>query len=386
METVSYEDFALGVSQRISGKRIPLRGTIEVTRRCPLACGHCYNNLPITDQQALYGELSYDEHCRILDEIVEAGCFWLLYTGGEIFVRSDFIHIYKYAKQKGLLITLFTNAVLLNEKIADFLAEYPPHSIEISLYGHTKKTYENITGKPGSFDRCLRGIRLLMERTMPVKLKTMVITSNKHEIWEMKRFVEEDLNLEFRYDAMINPRIDGCQSPLASRLTPEEVVELDLQDPERLSDWNRFCEHQVGSPSGPSQSHDLYQCGGGIGSFAIDPSGKLSLCGMSASDTYDLRQGSFRDGWEDFLSRVRQKKITRQTKCVACQLKAICGMCPANGELENQDPEEPVDFFCRVAHLRAHALGLTVPPHGDCEYCKNPLRNSKYQTGAPPRV
>jgi hypothetical protein len=48
-------------------------------------------------------------------------------------------------------------------------------------------------------------------------------------------------------------------------------------------------------------------------------------------------------------------------------------MCPANGELENNDPEEPVDFFCRVAHLRAHALGLTVPPHGDCEHCKTPL-------------
>jgi radical SAM protein with 4Fe4S-binding SPASM domain len=307
-----------------------------------------------------------------LDEIVEAGCFWLLYTGGEIFVRSDFIHIYKYAKQKGLLITLFTNAVLLNEKIADFLAEYPPHSIEISLYGHTKKTYEKITGKPGSFDRCLRGIRLLMERTMPVKLKTMVITSNKHEIWEMKRFVEEDLNLEFRYDAMINPRIDGCQSPLDLRLTPEEVVDLDLQDPERLSEWNSFCEHHVGTPSEPSQPHDLYQCGGGIGSFAINPSGKLSLCGMSASDTYDLRQGGFRDGWEDFLSKVRQKKISRRTKCFSCQLKAMCGMCPANGELEMGDPEEPVDFFCRVAHLRAHALGLTIPPHGDCEYCKNP--------------
>ncbi len=105
METVSYEDFALGISHRISGKRIPLRGTIEVTRRCPLSCSHCYNNLPIEDQQARSTELSYEEHCRILDEMVEAGDFWLLYTGGEIFARSDFIDIYQYAKQKGLLIT-----------------------------------------------------------------------------------------------------------------------------------------------------------------------------------------------------------------------------------------------------------------------------------------
>ena len=215
METVSYEDFARGISHRIAGKRVPLRGTIEVTRRCPLSCAHCYNNLPIEDEEARRTELSYEEHCRIVDEIVEAGCFWLLYTGGEIFARSDFIDIYKYAKRQGLLITLFTNAVLINEKIVDSLADYPPHYIEITLYGHTTKTYETITGKPGSFERCMRGIRLLMERGIPLKLKTVTMTLNKHEISEMKRFVEEDLGLEFRYDAMINPRLDRSRGPLA---------------------------------------------------------------------------------------------------------------------------------------------------------------------------
>jgi radical SAM protein with 4Fe4S-binding SPASM domain len=375
METVSYEDFALGISHRIAGKRIPLRGTIEVTRRCPLSCAHCYNNLPIEDQQARRTELSYEEHCRIVDEIVEAGCFWLLYTGGEIFARSDFIDIYKYAKQKGLLITLFTNAILINEKIVDSLTEYPPHFIEITLYGHTKKTYEKITGRPGSFDRCMRGIRLLMERGMDVKLKTVTLTLNKHEIWEMRRFVEEDLGLEFRFDAMISPRLDGSQRPLDLRITPEEVVALDVQDPERLAEWNRFCERYAAPRLDPNHSDDLYQCGGGAGSFAIDPSGSLSLCGMSSGDTYDLKEGSFRDGWEDFILSVRQKKISRQTKCFACEIKAMCGMCPANGELENKDPEEPVDFLCRVAHLRAHELGLTVPPHGECEYCETPMHS-----------
>ena len=50
----------------------------------------------------------------------------------------------------------------------------------------------------------------------------------------MKRYVEEDLGLEFRFDAMISPRLDGSQDPLALRLPPEEVVALDVQDPEPL--------------------------------------------------------------------------------------------------------------------------------------------------------
>jgi hypothetical protein len=44
-------------------------------------------------------------------------------------------------------------------------------------------------------------------------------------------------------------------------------------------------------------------------------------------------------------------------------------MCPANAGLECGDPQQPVDFLCRVAHLRAYALGLPFPPHGDCDYC-----------------
>jgi hypothetical protein len=52
-------------------------------------------------------------------------------------------------------------------------------------------------------------------------------------------------------------------------------------------------------------------------------------------------------------------------------------MCPANGELENGDPESPVDFLCQVAHLRAYALGMDVPEHGDCECCKPGELHSK---------
>jgi hypothetical protein len=83
-----------------------------------------------------------------------------------------------------------------------------------------------------------------------------------------------------------------------------------------------------------------------------------------------VREGHFVEGWEGFLHQQRTKKITRPTKCVTCTLKSVCGMCPANGELENGDPEAPVDWLCRVAHLRAMALDIPIVAHGDCEYCE----------------
>ena len=370
MDTLSYGEFSLALHQKVADQRAPIAGTIEVTRRCPLRCVHCYNNLPLGDREAARNELTYEEHCRIVDEISGAGCLWLLYTGGEIFLRRDFLDIYTYAKKKGLIVSLFTNGVLLTPEVADRLVEWRPFSIEITLYGRTEETYERITGIPGSFERCMRGIRLLLARGLPLELKTMAMSLNKHEIWEMKRFVEEELGLRFKFDAMISARIDCAQNPLAFRLSPEEVVEFDQGDPRRMAEWGRFCDRFGGPVHPPDQLDRLYHCGAGVNSFGIDPYGKLSIC-MLSNGAYDLRRGRFRAGWEGHLFHLRKKKITRQTKCLSCEIKAMCGMCPANGELENGDPEEPIEFLCQVAHLRAKALGLGVTPHGECEYCKS---------------
>jgi radical SAM protein with 4Fe4S-binding SPASM domain len=376
MEVVSYAKFSQELHRQVLSQRTPTEATIEITHRCPLNCAHCYNNLPMGDVEARRKELTYEEHCHLLDELFDAGCLWLLYTGGEIFGRRDFLDIYTYAKRKGFLITLFTNGTLITPQIADYLAEWPPFAIEITLYGRTKETYEKLTGIPGSFERCMRGIRLLLERKLPLKLKTVAVTLNLHEVWEMKRFAEEDLGLEFKFDAMMSPRIDCSQSPLGVRLTPEETVELDLQDARRASEWKSFAAQFRGTKFTNETSGEAYHCGGGLNAFAVDPQGRMSICVLSHFDTYDLRQGSLREGWEDFLLRVRRRKLTQITKCVRCEIKAMCGMCPANGELENKDAEKPVDFLCHVAHLRATALGIEVPSHGDCEYCEG---GSHYQ-------
>ena len=377
MEKQNYTDWSLGIRQVSVANRIPIRGAIEVTHRCNNKCVQCYNNLPLKDKDAGRKELTYEEHCRILDETSALGCLWLLFTGGEIFARKDFLDIYTYAKQKGLLITLFTNGTLITPEIADYLVQYRPFAIELTLYGRTQQTYEQVTGIPGSFARCMQGIRLLMERELPLKLKSMAITSNKHELWDMKRFVEDDLGLEFKFDAILNPRCDCSQSPLEVRLSAEDVVKLDLQDPERIDAWRDLVSRNNNSRSSVMEnSKAIWQCSSGLNTFAVDPYGILRMCVLSQNDGYDLRNGNFQEGWEQFLYKLRQKEISKQTKCLTCAIRDMCGMCPANAGLESLDEEEPVDFLCQVAHLRAYAFDIPIPPHGDCEYCEG---GSRYQ-------
>lgn len=370
MQVAEYSQFSGLVHQRYLGKRAPVEVSIEVTRRCPLECLHCYNNLPMGDQQARLSELSFEEHCKLLDELHAAGCLWVLYTGGEIFARKDFPQIYVEAKKRGFLITLFTNGTLITPKVADLLAEYRPFAIEITLYGATKETYEALTGVPGSFERCMKGIQLLRERKLPLKLKTVPTTVNRHEVYEMKRLAEEELGVEFKFDPLVNPRIDCSSSPLNVRLSPEEVVALDYHDPKRREEYLRLATDDLReSANGMKPAEQIYFCGGGMSACAIDPTGKMSICVISHQNTYDWRQGSFQEGWDTFLFETRTKQRTRETRCDRCRIQSLCSMCPANGELEMGDAESPVDFLCEVAHLRAYALGLEVPEHGDCPAC-----------------
>lgn len=365
MSVTTYGEFTSSVHKKLT-ERKPLDVTLEITHRCPLACQHCYNNLPMADREAAQRELTYQEYCTLLDELADAGTFWLLFSGGEPFARKDFLDIYTYAKHKGFLITIFTNGTVLTPAIADHLAEYPPFAIEITLYGRTRETYERLTQQPGSYDRCLRGIQLLLDRKLPLKLKTVPTSINKHEVLEMQRFAAE-LGAEFKFDAQINPRIDCSQSPLGVRLSAAEVVAFDYVDSARKMEYRRLLEHD--RVNEPPPAEDLYFCGGGVRSCAVDPYGNISICVISQPLDYNVRNGGLMKGWSTILQDTRDTKRTRPSKCQECRIQSLCGMCPANGTLENADPESPVDFLCEIAHLRVMALGEEVPAHGKCECC-----------------
>ncbi|MCX8038354.1 MAG: radical SAM protein [Candidatus Sumerlaeia bacterium] len=376
MDTLSYGQFSLRVHQHALRRRIPCNGALELTYRCPLNCLHCWNNQALGDKAEQVRELTADEWKRILDEIAAAGCLWVLLTGGEPLARPDFPEIYLHAKQRGLLVTLFTNGMLVTPEIADYLAAHRPFQIEITLYGHTRETHERITRVAGSYDRCWRGIHLLLERRLPLTLKTVVMATNCHELPAMKRHVEEHLNLRFRFDGSINCRLDCGQAPLAVRLSPEEIVALDAGDAKRVAEYQRLRERQRATLQQPVDRGALFRCGAGMGSFAVNPYGMLNLCLMYPLDGYDLRAGTFAEGWQRHLPNVRARRATQTTRCTDCTIYSLCGMCPAYGQLENRDPEAPVDFLCCLAHLRARTFGFEIRPHGECPYCDSEIEDT----------
>lgn len=345
---INYAVFSKGMLEEIMGGRIPIVGGIEITFRCNFRCLHCY--VP-EDERGIQKEMTTQQIYRIMDEIADEGCLWLLLTGGDPLIRGDFLDIYTYAKKKGMLVTVFTNGSLITPEIVRCFKDLPPYLVEITLYGRTEETYNKITQTRGNLQKCLRGIDLLLKAEVPLKLKTMVMKSNKHELWDLKHFAES-LGLAFRFDAVINPSLDGSKGPCKERLSPEEVVELDSLDPERIVEWNKFVRSYHQPPEDP---YALYSCGAGINCFNIDAQGRLTPCLMVREPAYDLLSGNFKEGWRDFIYEVRSQEVPIGA-CSSCDKFSFCGYCPGWAQLEGHNPKEPLEYLCKITYLREKEL------------------------------
>jgi radical SAM protein with 4Fe4S-binding SPASM domain len=352
---IPYSEFSLKLHQKGLEHRFPLGVTLELTERCNLRCAHCYINRPAGDREAKQKELSAGEWTRLIKEMAAAGTLWLLITGGEPLLRPDFQEIYLAAKRNGMLITLFTNGTLITPEAADFLQDFPPFAVEITVYGLTQGTYERVTRVPGSHQRCFQAIDLLLTRGAPLVLKTSVMSLNASELWDLKNWAE-GLGVQFRFDAILNARLDGAKDPVDVRLTPAEVVALELLDERRIREWKEFVKKYLVPPD----PELLFHCGAGLDNFHVDPYGRLFPCLMFRTQSFDLSCGSVQEGWRDFIPRVREQKARKETPCRSCRLISLCGQCPAWATLENGDQETQVDYLCDIAHRLAQILELDL--------------------------
>ncbi len=355
---------------RIEERRIPIEGTIETTFRCNLSCVHCYVNEPAGDPAEKARELPLERLQALIDEVAEAGCLNLLLTGGEVLVRRDFPELYLYAIRKGLLVTVFTNGTLVTDRIALLFDEYRPAAVEITLYGMTRETYDRVTRVPGSFDKCIAGIQRLVARGVPLKLKTMALTWNRHEVAAMQEYARR-LGLPFIFDGLLNPRVDcGANRNGELQLTAEQLVALDLADPERMADFRDFCARFVPPPGEVAEAEEVYQCGAGQTAFTIDPYGHLQMCQLSRRASFDVRTGSFAEGWNEYFPTLRARRWQTRSVCRACNLVSLCGSCPGAAEMETGDIEGLVPGFCSIAHLRAfEVMGESCGHRRDATCC-----------------
>jgi len=359
----SLQEFSLW--KRMELKRIPLLFELEITARCNLNCRHCYINLPAADRLAESKELSLDEIREIVDEAVSLGALWCLVTGGEPLLRDDFLEIYRYLRRKGLLVTVFTNATLVTTEHISLFKKFPPRDIEVSVYGVSAGTYERITRRPGSFAAFQRGLNLLLESGLNVRLKAMIMRSNVHEQHEIAQFCRQRTRDFYRFDPFLHLRYDRNpvrnREILSERLTPQEIVSLEQSDQERFQALKEKCHKSVKIERSSRAGGKLFLCGAGKASYSISCDGMFRLCSSLWHPYcgYNLREGDLTYAWRHFVPRVRAMRPEREEylrSCSRCDLIDLCMWCPAYAYLETGQLDAPVEYFCEVAHARAQAF------------------------------
>src|SRR5580704_17752196 len=101
------------MSARALQLQIPLSVQLDLTYRCNERCVHCYLD------HEYHGEMTTVEIKKLVNELAEAGVFFLTMSGGEILLRRDFFEILEYARALLFCVTLKTNAVLIRERQAE---------------------------------------------------------------------------------------------------------------------------------------------------------------------------------------------------------------------------------------------------------------------------
>ena len=350
---------------KLKNRRIPLDFTLELTARCNNDCTHCYINLPAGDLDARRKELTLAEITDIARQAKDLGTLWCLVSGGEPLLRPDFFDIYMALKKQGLLISLFTNACLVTEEHIKFFKKYPPRDIEVTVYGVTETTYERVTRRPGSFAAFQKGLDLLLKSGLKIRLKTMALRSNMHELEAISAFCREQANTSFRFDPHLHLRYDRDPNRnkeiISERLTPQEVVAIEQADTARSLALEKNCDYFIFHESEGELCNHLFRCGVGMTSFAVSYDGIFRPCAdlWHPDCIYDLRTGSLVEAWSELIPRVRELTSSNElwkATCRKCNIPNLCIECPAHADLETGLLDGETPYFCHVAHARAKAL------------------------------
>lgn len=158
---------------------------IDLTNRCNEKCIHCYHPF---DTYQISKELNTSEVKSLIDIIDDLGVFDVTLSGGEALLREDIEEILEYISEKGMMISLYTNGLLLSEEVVSKLYEYRIKTVSISLYGDIAEVHDQITTVQGSFERTLKGIEILKKYKIPFDLKCVMLSQNINRANEILAF------------------------------------------------------------------------------------------------------------------------------------------------------------------------------------------------------
>jgi MoaA/NifB/PqqE/SkfB family radical SAM enzyme len=355
------------LAQNAIQKGIPISAAFELTGRCNFSCKMCYVCHSLNDKSAISEELTVKQWIEIGEQTRDAGLFFLTLTGGEVFIRKDFMEIYEPYSKMGFNITIYTNASLITPEKAKWLGRIPPSKVCVTVYGASPDTYQKVTGHWDGYEKTVRGINLLKDEGVNVGIRTTVVQDNYKEFYQLYKFAE-GYKVPLGIVNYISPTRDGCgNDPLANRLLPEmmanyekEVEENNLklqneitEDFEKLNlnVENQRKEAYTSTIKKKTANKTAFKCEAGKCGFWINWKGYVTPCGLLDLPSEKIVEQNFGVVWDKL--RKGCSKVPECQECQECSIKDYCMSCPARLMTETGAFDRPAPYLCETAKYRS---------------------------------
>lgn len=324
----------------------------EVTKRCNLQCRHCYNR----SSKKLF-EPNLEEIRSVIGELKSTKLRSTVISGGEPLMRKDLKTIIEWIRPLTISVILSTNGTLINNENSKWF----PGLIDcanLSLDSGNKHEYETFRGQKGSFEKCIRGLRLLIKKDIPVAIQTTISRFNIDSLDKLANLIiEEGVTTWVVRLPIFSGRAIENKSDFFSR---NEIFEREQMLSEFRERYKSMFERlSIGvnllwsykAPYKYTEDRDrIVSCAAGTVLVALLANGELSPCPLFADTSFKsdvVWNSGFLDQWKkaSCLQDMRSIRLKDIPQCFHCaEAEKTCGTgCRAksylSGNLYNPDPD-----------------------------------------------
>lgn len=309
--------------------------TIELLTKCNWQCKHCF--IPEHNNNGL----SFSEIENILKQLREMGCFKIVFTGGEIFLRKDIMNIIEIARSLFFEVILFTNISLLTEEEIKELSNMYISQISCTVFSMNEKIHDEITGVKGSLKKVIKNAILIRKYGIPLEIKTILVNKDPFAYREILKFCQK-YGIEYLITTNICSKTDRDMSPKKFELT---IKQLEIAIPE-IDKILKLPRKKI-KLSDPICKSIQYSC-------FIDCEGFVYPCNNMLIKIGDLKNSSLKDIWykSTLLKKIKSIKERDLKYCSKCEKRIHCDRCAGIIYLEEGDLLGKSSSYCIRASIR----------------------------------
>lgn len=333
---------------------IPLSGAFELLPLCNMNCSMCYIRLTSEEMNKIGHIRTADEWLSIAKEMKDAGTLFILLTGGEPLLYKEFEKIYNGLREMGMIVTINTNGTLINDKVCNMLANNKPRRVNVTLYGASNETYEKLCHNPKGYDETIRGINLLKQKNIDIKLNVSLVKENINDLPKMLE-IANSLEVPIKVDTYMYPKTKGIKNDFNNddRIDPQKVANIDTfiryntetEESFMKNRWEYLNRYEYGKNTKPAKSLPL-SCRAGKSSFWINWQGNMTPCVFLDNIYMDVFENSFIKSWNYIVEE--SKKILLSSDCKHCDKREVCQVCAAAAYCETGSVSKKPEYLCKL--------------------------------------